>query len=156
MGEVVNSRSGPDLPRLVVELDRAQALALLADVPIGRVAFTRNAMPTICSASHTVDSGAVIFRSHLGAAILSHASTSGAVVAYEADAFNAAERLGWSVTVTGIARIVHDAALVARCEQRLPVWRTGSVGYFISIRPTLVTGHRFVSPHSPNGEAAVS
>jgi hypothetical protein len=77
-----------DLAREVIELDRAEAMRLLACVGHGRVVFTRDALPTIRPVNHLVDDGRIILRTRLGATVStvvrSHQSA-GVVVAYEAD-----------------------------------------------------------------------
>jgi len=55
-------------------------------VSLGRIVFTRRAMPAIRVVNHMLDGGDIIIRSHSGAAAVSAAdSARGVVVAYEAD-----------------------------------------------------------------------
>jgi hypothetical protein len=62
------------------------------------------------------------------------------VVAYEADEINPAERAGWSIVVTGLARIVNDPEEADRCREALQPWLAGDMGYVIQIEPEIVTG----------------
>lgn len=125
-------------PRSLHELDRAEALRLLAGVPIGRVVFTQRAMPAIRPVNHVVDDGDVFIRTHAGAAVL---TAVGQVVAYEADLVTAENRLGWSVIVTGKAKLEHDPATVARVEQLIRPWVDQDRDHFIRIHPEFVTGY---------------
>jgi Pyridoxamine 5'-phosphate oxidase len=72
----------------------------------------------------------------------------GAVVAYEADDINPAERTGWSVVVTGLAKIVDDPEEAARCKAALRPWLGGDMGCVIQIEPEIVTGFD-LSPGRP-------
>lgn len=129
--------------RDLTELTDDESLALLGSVSLGRIVFTMRALPTVRPVSHIVDDGQIVIRSHLGTAIVAQAGTSyGAVVAYEADDLDPDERVGWSVSVTGTARIVRDADQVARYRSRLSPWVTGQTDDIISIRPELIDGFR--------------
>ncbi|OIJ90042.1 pyridoxamine 5'-phosphate oxidase [Streptomyces sp. MUSC 14] len=137
-----------DLPaRLCVGLDRVEALRLLGSVPLGRIVFTRQALPAVRPVSHVLDGGDIVIRTHEGVALTTHArqdEAQGVVVAYEADAIDPDTRLGWSVVVTGRARLVTDPGEVARIRARLEPWaaREGREGgdHAVRIRPDLVTG----------------
>ncbi len=103
----------PSQSRLV-QLDRAQALALLAKAPFGRVVFSHQALPAIRPVNHLVEAGGdVVIRTHTGMALLGRAALS-EVVAYEADDLDPDTRTGWSVVVTGTASLVSDPAELAR------------------------------------------
>jgi nitroimidazol reductase NimA-like FMN-containing flavoprotein (pyridoxamine 5'-phosphate oxidase superfamily) len=129
--------------RWLTELSRDESLRLLATVSLGRVFFTEHALPAVRPVNHLVEAGSVIIRSHVGAAVVSLAGRAdGAVVAYEADEIDPASHLGWSVVVTGVARLVSDPAEVARYERLLRPWVAGRLDYVIRISPELVTGFR--------------
>jgi nitroimidazol reductase NimA-like FMN-containing flavoprotein (pyridoxamine 5'-phosphate oxidase superfamily) len=120
-----------------------RCLDLLGSVPFGRVVFTHRALPAIRPVNHIVDNGDIIIRSSLGSGITS-AAGDGMVVAYEADQFDADSRTGWSVVVTGLARLVDDADDLARYEQLLEPWVDGRMDCVIRIPADLVTGYRLV------------
>ncbi|MEU6998161.1 pyridoxamine 5'-phosphate oxidase family protein [Nonomuraea sp. NPDC046570] len=127
--------------RQINELSREQALELLGTVSLGRVVFTRNALPAIRPVNHIVDGEAIIIRSHLGAAIVSHSDgPRGAVVAYEADNLDPDAHLGWSVIVTGTAHIIREPAAIARYERLLRPWVAREMDYVISIHADMITG----------------
>jgi hypothetical protein len=139
--------SVPFPPRRMVELSRADALQLLASVPIGRIVFTRHALPAIRPVNHIVDHGDIVIRTHEGAALSSaaeQAGPAGVVVAYEADSIDPETRLGWSVVVTGYARLITDAAQAAEYQRVLQPWVDQDMDYTVRIRPDLVTGYRIV------------
>jgi nitroimidazol reductase NimA-like FMN-containing flavoprotein (pyridoxamine 5'-phosphate oxidase superfamily) len=125
-----------------VELTAAESWRLLAGASLGRIVFTQHAMPAIRPVNHLVDDKTVIIRSHLGAAITGRAAGDGTVVCYEADDIDPVRHTGWSVIVTGMARLVRDPAAVSRYQQLLWPWADGQMDYVIAIEPQLITGLR--------------
>ena len=84
------------------ELERAEAIRLLASIGYGRVVFTLNALPAIRPVNHLVDEGRVIIRTRLTSAISTAVrSTDGVVVAYEADSLDPARRRSFGVVLVG-------------------------------------------------------
>jgi pyridoxamine 5'-phosphate oxidase-like protein len=131
--------------RLLVELDRAEALALLASVPMGRVVFTMGALPAIRPVNHILDEDTIIIRTRLTAKLTTAVAVADdTVVAYEADELDPLARLGWSVVVTGIARPVTEPGRVARYEDLLSPWVDKSMDVVIGIRAEIVTGFRLL------------
>jgi nitroimidazol reductase NimA-like FMN-containing flavoprotein (pyridoxamine 5'-phosphate oxidase superfamily) len=129
---------GPQQRRVMQELTVEEALKLLSSVPLGRVVFTHQALPAIRPVNHLVDEGQIIVRTHPGAAVLA-AAVQGAVVAYQADSIDPVERTGWSVVVTGVARIV-DERVASRYRELLQPWVDRPMDQVISISADLVTG----------------
>lgn len=126
-------------------LGRERCLELLASVPVGRVVFTMRALPAIRPVNHLVDGDAVIIRSNLGSGLSTTTLEGGAlVVAYEADTIDFGARAGWTVVVTGTARLVNDPVRLARYEQLLHPWVGESMDCVISIDCELVTGYELV------------
>jgi nitroimidazol reductase NimA-like FMN-containing flavoprotein (pyridoxamine 5'-phosphate oxidase superfamily) len=137
-------QAGITMPRQAVELTTAESWQLLAGTSLGRIAFTWADTPTIRPVNHLVDDETVIIRSHLGAAIVDRADRDGVTVSYEADDIDPARHTGWSVIVTGTARLVRDPAAVARYQRMLQPWADGQMEYVIAITPLLITGRRLV------------
>ncbi|WP_329417626.1 pyridoxamine 5'-phosphate oxidase family protein [Streptomyces sp. NBC_00704] len=134
-------------PRHSIELDAAEALSLLGSVSLGRIVFTRHALPTVRPANHVLDDGDIVIRTHESAALSSytrHDDAQGVVVAYEADDIDPDTLLGWSVIVTGYARLITDPRQVARYQKMLRPWGTETTDHAVRIRPDLVTGLRLV------------
>jgi len=130
----------------VVELERAEAMRLVAAAPFGRVLFTRDALPAIRPVNHLVDEDDVIvvrtrLTSRLTGAVQANAPV---VVAYQVDDIDAVRRTGWSVMVTGLARTVTDPARVARYEQLLRPWVGRVMDTVVAIEPEIVTGIRLL------------
>lgn len=137
---------GNEGDRVLRPLTREQALRLLGTVPMGRIAFTSRAMPAIRPVNHMVDDeGRLIIRSHEGGSIVTATDVErGTVVSYEADQIDTESRVGWTVIVTGLARIVDDPAQIDAYRQSLQPWVSG-LDYIISIDPAIVTAYELVS-----------
>ncbi|KPI10266.1 Pyridoxamine 5'-phosphate oxidase-related protein [Actinobacteria bacterium OV450] len=127
------------------ELDRAEALRLLATVSLGRIVFTQHALPAVRPVNHVVDGEDIVIRIHGGGALASLAAPAdapGVVVAYEADVIDPDTHLGWSVVVTGYASPVTDADDADRYADLVHPWVAQAMTGALRIRPDLVTGFR--------------
>ncbi|NEW37690.1 pyridoxamine 5'-phosphate oxidase family protein [Nocardia cyriacigeorgica] len=142
---MTSSTTADDTGRRVVELDREQALSLLAEASFGRVVYTRDALPAIRPVNHIVDDGVVIVRTRLASQFSGTVHTiPTVVVAYQADDIDTVSRTGWSVVVTGIARPVTDRTRLARYHDLLRPWVGMALDDVIEIEPTLVNGIQLV------------
>ena len=130
--------------RQMKPMTRRQALDKLASAEYGRIVFTQHAMPAIRPVNHVLRDGRIIILSHDGSAIATRADHHGNVVVYEADQIDPRTRTGWSVMVTGLARIVEDPALIARYQQALRPWVAGSKNTVIGIDADIVTGFELI------------
>ena len=126
------------------ELDRQECLRLLARVPVGRIVYTRQALPAVLPVNFCLDhDGAVLVRTSASSELVS--AIDGAVVAFEADQVDAATHSGWSVVVTGSATPVTDPAEHARLLRSGPrSWAPAPQEVFVRIDPELVTGRELV------------
>ena len=135
-----------DGKRHVKEITREEAMRLLGSVGFGRVVFTSRALPAIRPVTHLVEDGHVIIRTDDGSAIVRAASEErGTVVAYEADELDPVSHTGWSVVITGLARLVDNPQEAASYEKALRRPAHGEMGHVIRIYPELVTGFEFVA-----------
>jgi hypothetical protein len=117
---------------VLVALSREQCLRLIATVPVGRVIYTRRAMPAVELVNFTVDARDIIIRTAPSGKLT--AAIRGAVVAFEADDFDPLTRSGWSVTAVGHAREVTDPADIERLRVTGPQpWVPGDQPYFVRI-----------------------
>jgi len=71
----------------------------MASVPVGRIIYTRQALPAVDLVSFTLDRGDIIIRTDRSGTL--GVATRKAVVAFEADSLDPAGQAGWSVTVIG-------------------------------------------------------
>jgi nitroimidazol reductase NimA-like FMN-containing flavoprotein (pyridoxamine 5'-phosphate oxidase superfamily) len=125
-------------------LSRDECIRLMASVPVGRIAYTRQALPAVEVVNFTVDCGDIVFRTDAGGKLT--AAISDAVVAFEADSMDFTRHAGWSVTVVGQCRAVTGDEEIRRLERSgLHPWAPGERKHFIKITPVIVHGRRLVT-----------
>lgn len=113
----------------------------MSTVPVGRISYTRQAMPAVEPVNFAFDAGTIVFRTARGGKLA--AAARGAVVAFQADELNPVTRSGWSVTVVGLSREVTEPAEIARLDRLgLETWAPGTHHHFIKITPEVITGRR--------------
>lgn len=123
------------------QLSRDECMRLMGSVPVGRIAYTRQAMPAVELVNFTLDDDEIVIRTDGGGKLA--AATRGAVVAFEADRVDVGDHSGWSVTVVGYARAVTDIEDSRHLEQvMLEPWAPGKRDHFIRISAEFVTGRR--------------
>jgi len=123
------------------QLSRDECLRLMASVSVGRIVYTRRALPAVELVNFALDHGDIIIRTDSGgklAVAIQHS-----VVAFEVDRLDADQRAGWSVTAIGQSREVTDPADIARLRKMsLSSWALGMRDYFIRISPEILNGRR--------------
>jgi hypothetical protein len=130
-------------------LTEEECWPLLESVSVGRVVFTQRAMPAIRPVNHIIDGRTIVIKTHLGAAIAARASDGrpgpqGSVVCYEADELDPIRRTGWSVIVTGMARLITSPAAAARYAAAPEPWIAGERNQVVAIEPQFISGVRLV------------
>jgi nitroimidazol reductase NimA-like FMN-containing flavoprotein (pyridoxamine 5'-phosphate oxidase superfamily) len=134
-------------------LDEAEAFRLLAGSEVGRVGVTIGALPAIFPVNYRVVDGSVVFWSAPGSKL--SAAAAGAVVAFEVDDYNVADRTGWSVLVVGPSEVVEDRDVAFKAlAAGLAPFVDGFRRAIIRIEPTFVSGRRIV--HEPTGDGSRS
>ncbi len=98
---------GPERDAEMSVLSRQQCLARLSSTRLGRIGVSIDALPVILPVHYTLADEAVHFRTTLGTKLDSAAAS--AVVAFQVDAYDSAERGWWSVLVQGIASPMADS-----------------------------------------------
>jgi hypothetical protein len=125
-------------------LSRGECMRLVGSVPVGRIVYTRKALPAVELVNFALADGDIVIRTDSGGKLA--AATRGAVVAFEADSVDTAARTGWSVTVVGYSRAVTDSQEIRRLERTgLEPWAPGNRDHFIRISPTIVNGRRLAA-----------
>ncbi|MFE1285626.1 pyridoxamine 5'-phosphate oxidase family protein [Streptomyces sp. NPDC058751] len=128
------------------ELDRQECFRLLAKVPVGRVVYTRQALPAVLPVNFCLDTDdSVLLCTSSGSDLVR--AIDRVVVAFEADEFDAETRSGWSVVVTGRATVVTDRAEHERLSQGGPTsWMPLRNAVFVRIESEMVTGRELKGP----------
>jgi uncharacterized protein len=123
------------------QLSRDECLHLMTSVLVGRIIYTRQALPAVELVNFAIDDGDIIIRTDYSGKLA--AATRGAVVAFEADSLDTEHHVGWSVTVIGQSAEVTDPDEISRLERMgLCSWAPGDRDHFIRIRPGIVNGRR--------------
>ncbi|HEX4817516.1 MAG TPA: pyridoxamine 5'-phosphate oxidase family protein [Nonomuraea sp.] len=129
-------------------LSEQECLALLSTAPIGRIVFTDRALPAVQPVNFRLDGRYVVIRTSTGSKLA--AATRNAVVAFEADEFDARTRTGWSVTAVGHAREVTDPAERARLSALpLTTWAPGARDHYIVVEAEQISGRRVLASAPP-------
>ncbi|MFC4470161.1 pyridoxamine 5'-phosphate oxidase family protein [Streptomyces xiangluensis] len=126
------------------ELARQECLRLMATVPVGRIVYTRRALPAVLPVNFGLDDdGTVLLRTSATSELVR--AIDGAVVAFETDDVDADRHSGWSVVVTGTATVVTDPAEHECLSRTGPdSWVPAQRELFVRIEPELVTGRELV------------
>nr|WP_276514860.1 pyridoxamine 5'-phosphate oxidase family protein [Nocardia transvalensis] len=124
----------------------SDCLRLLSDVRVGRIAFSRYALPVIRPVNHIVDAEFVIVYAAAGMGT----SPDHHVVTYEADALDHRTLLGWCVAVTGFAEPVTATREIHHYRNRLQRWIPGQHERIVRIVPDIIAGVEYVEHHDPD------
>lgn len=121
------------------QLSMAECLRLMASVPVGRVIYTRRALPAVELVNFALDQGDIVIRTDRSSKLA--AAARGAVVAFETDCLDAARQVGWSVTAIGPSREVTDPEEIGQLQKiGLSSWAPGVREHFIRISPVIMNG----------------
>jgi len=127
------------------QLSRDECLRLVGQVPLGRIVYTRQALPAVELVNFALDDRDIVIRTDSSGKLA--AATRGAVVAFEADSVDITTHAGWSVTIVGYSRAVTDSADIRHLEQvGIVTWAPGKHDHFIRIYPEIVNGRRLTAP----------
>jgi uncharacterized protein len=131
-------------------LTEDQARGLLATGEIGRVGITIGALPAIFPVNYRLIDGSIVFRTAPGSKM--SAAAEGAVVAFEVDDYQLADRSGWSVLAVGRAEVIHDLVMASKLrDAQLEPLADGSRTAIVRIEPTFLSGRRIVHDPPPSG-----
>ncbi len=129
-------------------LTEAEAVQLLALGEVGRVGITMGALPAIFPVNYRLIDGSIMFRTAPGSKMA--AAAAGAVVAFEVDDYQLADRSGWSVLAVGPAQLVDEAeATRLVLAERLEPFADGQRTAVVRIDPVFVSGRRIVHASTP-------
>ena len=124
-------------------LTEEDSLRLLATHEVGRVGITIGALPAIFPVNYRLLDGAIVFRTAPGSKL--SAAATGAVLAFEIDDYDMAERSGCSVLAIGRSEVVHDLDVTFDVlDAGLEPFASGARGAIVRITPEFVSGRRIV------------
>ena len=131
-------------------LSESESWSLLSGVALGRLVTSVEGEPEIFPVNFVVQRRTVLFRTAEGAKLFSAVMNNR--VAFEADDHNVSE--GWSVIVTGRARVLYTTAEEEEAEraQLLP-WTATLKRRYVRVLPSEITGRRFRFGSEPDHDA---
>jgi len=130
-------------------LTEDEARGLLAMGEVGRIGITLGALPAIFPVNYRMIDGSIVFRTAPGSKM--SAAAEGAVVAFEVDDYQLANRSGWSVLAVGRAEVIHDLAMSFKVlDARLEPMVDGTRTTIVRIEPTFISGRRIVHDPPPS------
>jgi hypothetical protein len=117
---------GPGHDSETVILSRQQCLARLSSMGVGRIGVSMDALPVILPVQFRVVDESVLFATTRNTRL--DTATTGAVIAFQADAYDPGEPAWWSVLLQGIARPVDGHEAEARGDPPVAGMWTGAGG----------------------------
>lgn len=120
--------------------------ALLQDVKIGRLAWSRPQGPAVVPVNLSLLDGSLWLRTGQGSELVRDGLDR--PVAIEVDKIDEATRSGWSVLVLGTAELVTGEDVPEHLHV-LDVWPSGPLVAYVRVSPTQVTGRRLGAPAHP-------
>lgn len=133
----------PSVPHGLEVLTLSECAHLLGSHTFGRVALSVNVLPVIMPVHYAMLDESPVFRTDPGAKLM--AASAGRVLCLEVDESDPLTHTGWSVMVTGPARVLESAAELQRAKE-LPLrpW-VGRGDIFVQIEPSVVSGRRIAA-----------
>lgn len=129
----------------LVDIPPADAVRLLSSQEVGRLVYTRRALPAVTPVNYALRDRAIWIWTASTSSLAQ--AVRGAVVAFEVDEIDREARSGWSVVVLGVAELVvgsHEIELAGRFGPQ--PWVAGRREHLIRIPLTSVTGRRLGVP----------
>lgn len=125
-------------------IERDECLDLLRSDDTGRVAVVDAGHPVIFPVNYAMDGETIVFRTAEGTKL--DATVRGGPVSFEIDDTDRETRTGWSVIVTGWARVVSTPGRAEELE-KLPLqpWSNHRKDNWIEIHSERISGRRIVA-----------
>jgi len=138
-------RAGPH-PHLDV-LSKEECEAHLAEGGVGRFVFLAEQGPVALPVNFRLDDGDIVFRTRAEGAL---AAAAGTTVSFEADRIDEAMSEGWSVLITGHARLVSDPSESERLVNLgIEPWPGGRREALMRIETATISGRRIRQGSDP-------
>ena len=119
-------------------------LRLLAEHSVGRVAFTERALPAIRPVNYALVGSHIVLKTQADGLA---SRLDGQIVAFEVDEIDPVTQTGWSVVVTGSARVLRDPGELARLDAvTLVAWAGPTHATAVWITPGDIQGRRVAAP----------
>lgn len=128
----------------MARITEAEALGLAATVPVGRIVYSRYALPAVFVVNFELDGRDPVFRTRKGS--MFGAALAETVVVFEVDRIDEQAHDGWYVTFLGRAKLITDQAEQSRLAGLgIDPWAPGERDHFVKIVTERIVGRRI--PH---------
>lgn len=131
------------------ELTADECRTLLSVTSVGRLGITSGALPVVLPVNFALTDHGIVFRTAAGSKL--DAAVTNQVVCFEIDGSDPIGHQGWSVVVTGTARVLHGPARDRAASLPLPHWVDDEADHFVAIPLEQVSGRRL--RHAAGGSA---
>ena len=121
-------------------LDEDECLRLLGSVPIGRVGICSGSLPAILPVNFELYGRSIVFRTGRGTKL--DAAVRSAVVAFQADHYDALYHTGWSVLAIGEAKDITENVDLFAGEARVRPWAGGERRHYVTVEAEFLSGRR--------------
>jgi len=119
---------------------------------MGRIIYTRQALPAVELVNFALDHGDIVIKTDGDGKLA--AATRHTIVAFEADCLDA-QQAGWSVTAIGPSQEVTDPEDIGRLQKiDLDSWAHGTREHFVRVSPELLNGRRLRAHGLQDGDGA--
>lgn len=130
---------------VVVEMDEAECLRLVAQHEVGRIAYAGRFGPTVLPVNYRLHEGSIVFRTGQDSPMDEDLRTGIAdaeyKIAFEIDDLDPGSQEGWSVLIQGPVHHVTSQEERAVVEQAgVTSWAGGQREQYLRIMPTRITG----------------
>lgn len=130
----------------LIDLTRAESLALLGSVPVGRLAHAHEVFPCIRPVNFVLRQDGIYLRTADDGEVLQLARDLAQVV-FEADSYDSTAKFGWSVVVLGqLERVVEPLALRWLADSALCTWADDDRREVVRVSLGQVSGRRAGGP----------
>ena len=113
---------------------------LLGEHNVGRLAVSIANRPDIFPVNYALDDGTVLIKTAPGLKLA--AASLGVGVAFEVDAFDEQEHVGWSVVVSGSAEELDGDERDRADRVGVEPWASGAKSRYLRVVPEQITGRR--------------
>jgi uncharacterized protein len=128
-----------------LRLDEQECWALLRTGEVGRLCYTKNALPVIRPVPFVV-AGTNLVTAVGASAPLSEVFGRPSIVAFETGEWTLGQRHGWSVQAVGKAQAVPRHTVAHHVQEALAPWIGDVPAQFVRLEVTVLTGQRVTSP----------
>ncbi|GEL24269.1 hypothetical protein PSU4_32230 [Pseudonocardia sulfidoxydans NBRC 16205] len=122
----------------LADIDAVDCRALLATGHVGRIVFTRRALPESRPVGYAWDRGRIVFA--VDDAAVARAIVGNAVAAFETDGFDEASARAWTVLAVGETFALAPAEALRLRPRLHGPWTGGPSATALALRPARLTG----------------